>query len=700
MGDAYGWVAAAGMWTSVFLFVAAAIKFMANNPEEAKRLLVAGLVALFIAAAGPATLKWLTKDLKVQAATASLVVAVPPPSRVAEEFPVEAWFVHTWLTNTSVCVGVRWGDGSESTATLAPGGSLKLVHNYALGTAMERSFNVEMYAWTGDCGSIPAGARLLASMTLTVEKLGYRVANLFIEAGDALERQDAGGFIANSIKEVLARLLKVMGPVFGGAVEATAKVMEVSGFSPGEAFYWLLALPTPDMPGMEQLWARASVWMPLLWPLAAIAGALWRVWRDPKGLDLYEYASDMVLSLIVAVAGLALYAPLAKLYNALALSIANISQANVAYSFLLGHVLLGVALGWNAGAAAVAWTALIAIIAVVVIGVLKWLAAGAIIGLAPVWAAAWLFPPLRGMARSAALLLEKIAVLGLVAAGMLFLASQGLLYAGREIVNIAVAYALPIAITLGGHIILNQLGLGGLPGLGALRAIRAARAAPAAAAGAAAGAATGAIAAAPVAATTLPAAGAAAAPAAAAYRHTEAARQLATTQGMALQLRKKWLQPKPITPAPARAAETVEEARPAIEEHRLRHPRAAAVAAKAAEIGVKAASLLENRARGFAREFIGIAEKELGIRIPERFKPRVLDKYDIETRAYRAARIGEKAGEITAEVGIRTGRFVKSKSVELARSARERMKALSRHLTSTRLGRKMWASRGGHVPST
>lgn len=166
-----------------------------------------------------------------------------------------------------------------------------------------------------------------------------------------------------------------------------------------------------------------------------------------------------------------LYALLAKLYNAMVLSIAQLNQFNTVYSILLGHAVLGSVLGFNTFAAALAWTAFMAILGIVVIGLLKWLAAGALVGLAPVWAAAYLFPPLRNrVAGMAASLLAKLAVLGLVAAGMILVASMAPLFgASRDAVNLVVAYALPIVVPLGGHYILGQLGLGGLPGLDAVR---------------------------------------------------------------------------------------------------------------------------------------------------------------------------------------------------------------------------------------
>ncbi|HID40921.1 MAG TPA: hypothetical protein EYP33_02065, partial [Pyrodictium sp.] len=474
MGDAYGWVAAAGLWTSVFLFVMAAAKFMANNPEEARRFLVAGLVALFIAAAGPATLSWLTEDLEVQAAAPALVIAVPPSSKVSEEFPAEAWFVHTGLTGDTVCVGVDWGDGARDSRSLAPGGSLSFAHNYGEGV-----FIVRLYAWSGDCGSIPGDAALLAEARVESVSVGRQIREIFTSAADSMSQEDTGSWLSNRLRDALALVLRAVGYAVGYAVGLVAELMEATRVNPGQAAYWLLTLLAADMPGIQELWARASAWMPLLWPLAAIAGALWRVWRDPRGLDLYEYASDMVLSLIVALAGLALYAPLAKLYNALALSIAQLNQFNTVYSILLGHVVLGSVLGFNVFAAVIAWTAFMAILGIVVIGILKWLAAGAIIGLAPVWAAAYLFPPLKNrVAGMAAGLLAKLAVLGLVAAGMMLLASMApLLGAGAGAANLVVAYALPIVVPLGGHYILSQLGLGGLPGLGAVRAVRAAMAA-------------------------------------------------------------------------------------------------------------------------------------------------------------------------------------------------------------------------------
>ncbi len=638
MSGAYGWVAAAGLWTSVFLFVAAAVKFMADEPEEARRFLLAGLVALFIAAAGPATLEWLVGGIRVQAATASLVVAVPPPSKVAEEFPAEAWFVHTGLINTSVCVGVDWGDGHVSTKRLAPGGAVNLTHNYGYGSCPpSHPCRVRLYSWSGGCGSIPGNAHLLAETSVVAVSVGEQVKQLLINASEEMSHQDTGSWIGNRIRDALAILLKVLGYALGFAVEVVAKLMEVTGANPGAAAYWLLALPDASMPGLQQLWARASAWMPLLWPMAALAGALWRVFRDPRGLELYEYASDMVLSLIVALAGLALYAPLARLYNAMVLSIAQLNQFNTVYSILLGHIVLGSVLGFNSFAAAVAWTAFIAILGIVVIGILKWLAAGAVVGLAPIWSALWLFPPLRRAAEAAADLLVKMAVLGLVAAGMMFLASMApLLGVGRGAVNLVVAYALPIVVPLGGHYILGQLGLGGLPGVGALRALRTARAVPQAAAGAAAttalAAATGgaALAAAP-AATTI--AGGAAAPTAATTAATGplgAARQLAA-QGLALQLRKKWLQPKPIAPAPA-PAKAVEAARRAAAAARAVPARAreavravrqepGMVARRAGELAARAAAyapaLLEQRIRNFTYEFLAAAERDLGITLPK-----------------------------------------------------------------------------------
>ena len=91
MGDAYGWVAAAGLWTSVFLFVVAAIKFMTNNPEEARRFLAAGLAALFIAAAGPATSSWLVGGVQVQAVARQQATRRARPGSAGCKATLSAW---------------------------------------------------------------------------------------------------------------------------------------------------------------------------------------------------------------------------------------------------------------------------------------------------------------------------------------------------------------------------------------------------------------------------------------------------------------------------------------------------------------------------------------------------------------------------------------------------------------------------------
>lgn len=181
---------------------------------------------------------------------------------------------------------------------------------------------------------------------------------------------------------------------FASIVDMLARWMASLGLNAGYAYYYYVAMPTSvNFPALQKVYGSAQTWALYLIPLAFVASLLWRgFWEWERGGDaLLDVFRDLLAVAIGVYIALDAYDLLASIVNTISLSIAQLGQLGALYSMIVAAAALLSVVGMFApGPGALGAAVFMLLLAMVVVGALKWLLAAAIVAVLPVLLVLWL----------------------------------------------------------------------------------------------------------------------------------------------------------------------------------------------------------------------------------------------------------------------------------------------------------------------
>lgn len=506
------WLLGFSLLFGLALWLVALVKWIAGG--DPRPALLWGTVFLVVGAGGYGVIYWFLGGGAPPGVKAGFVV-VPAdyysqkgiPFEASRYFPVEVTVVPIIPVYDYYSITVDWGDGSSSSwpppageksgeeSEWHPGEPATLRHAYHdLGLYTVRV----SIAYFRVVGERFYESTIERSFTVNVTAPWYEYAGAVKSFVSGLEEE--GNVIEKAIIKAVKTVTPSLADAFAAIVDMMAGWMASLGINAGYAYYYYVAMPTSaNFPALREVYESVQVWALYLLPPAFVASLLWRgFWEWERGGDaLLDAFRDLLAVSIGVYVALDAYDLLAGIVNTIALSVAQLGQLGALYSMVVAAAAVLSVVGMFApGPGALAAGVFMLLLAMVVVGALKWLLAAAIVAALPVLLVLWLVPGLRSAVSAALHVLAGLFVFTIVAAVLSALVGRMALTLTetQEGRSLLFALVVPIVFAAATPMIANQVaGSLGFAPTAALALLRgggslqppALQAAPAAAAGAA-----------------------------------------------------------------------------------------------------------------------------------------------------------------------------------------------------------------------
>ena len=395
----------------------------------------------------------------------------PGVLNAAKYYPVSVTVYPVWSNYDQWDVCVDWGAGAGGLCSLTQNGTSPVKLDYTYNTEGTYTVTVSVRA----CNVNSLG--FCQWQTVKQESFDVRVTAPWYEYSEtvrnALENTPEDG---GTIEQAVIRALKKVGIGLAGAwadiTDFLASWMSQLGIQPGDAYYYLVAMPTTDnMPAIKTVYNEYRYWGTWIIFLLALVAILWKGLfnYEEGGEALFKWLRDLLLVLAGLYLALPLYDAAAKAWNVMTLSIARLDQLGAIYvMFTVGILLLSAVGMLNPSAGVLAANMTIVLLLTIVLGVLKWITAAVLVAILPLAIALWLWEGTRSIAASVFRMLTGLFVFTAAAAALTALTvefSLTLTQTGTG-KNLLFAAALPIISTIAGYWVTSAIMPGALPGSG------------------------------------------------------------------------------------------------------------------------------------------------------------------------------------------------------------------------------------------
>ncbi|MEB3860638.1 MAG: hypothetical protein GSR84_00275 [Desulfurococcales archaeon] len=348
--------------------------------------------------------------------------------KVARYFPLEVTVIPVYPVY-SYTVYIDWGDGEAGSwppgqPELYADEPATLSHTYHNTGVYNVKVNVD-YCYLISFGNDVDCYSLSRQFQVNVTAPWYEYSEAIKSA--ISEMDEDGGRIESAVKRAFKAAGIALAGGFANVMDIMAEIMARLGMNGGYALHYYVTMPEPDgFKPLRTVYGLSSQVALFLLPIAVMANLLWRgVWEWEKGANpLLDLLRDVLVAGFGVYLFLELYDLAASLVNVVSLSIAQLGQLGALYAMVLAAGALASAVGLVApSAGAFAAAIFISLLAVVLLGMLKWFLAAAIVAAAPLLIVAYV-SPLRSYAAGAFRILGTLFVFTLVAGVMARLVSE------------------------------------------------------------------------------------------------------------------------------------------------------------------------------------------------------------------------------------------------------------------------------------